>query len=145
MNDFGLDATIAGRAGPVTPNPATGRGLVTPTMLAKLRSVGYKGLTSDVQVWRKMPPQENPYGDGDEEWVNYGTYKGWMRQMNDPKLGMGVGEVSQVGIFRLHLEAAVEVFTDDKIVFEGAEYIVQNSNDDDTIRIFTTCYLRKIE
>lgn len=116
--------------------------LVTPAMLETLRGFAYKGLQTEVHVLRRLPVASNPYGDDTEAWVETTTTFGWIRQMNDPYIREGSGIASITGIFRLELPVDTEVVPGDMVGVEGQTYMVENTNVEDTLKVFLEAYVR---
>jgi hypothetical protein len=118
--------------------------LVTPTQMAALRKLAYRGLETPFEVWRTTRT-ESVYGTASAQTkVSEGI--GWLRMMNRPHLseqaGMREGATS---VYRLHTTPDVDVEVGDEIRVSGTDgYIVQDTNFDDTIQVFRTCVLRRI-
>lgn len=124
--------------------------LVSDAMLKSVRKVGERNLqTRFTHLVRSI--EENDYGDSDEIWVDSGDVMGWIRQVNDPAITVQAGVAGATGIYRLHLPAAYHVEEGDMFIewieseeyAEPQTYMVQNVNTEDTIRVFTTCDVRK--
>jgi hypothetical protein len=117
--------------------------LVSPNLIKRMRKIANRGLQTEVTVLSMLPVAENPYGDDTVDWVTLGEYMGWVRGVNTARL-QDVGDVvGSVGVFRLHLKAEVEVEAGDMVVIDDSEYIVQDSNLENTYRVFTTATLRR--
>ena len=118
--------------------------LVSPQLLNELRKVGNTGLQGEITLLRRMPVQENPYGDDTESWVTMGEFPAWLRGIGTARLQDTTGNVvAATGVFRLHLKAEVEVRIGDMVVFEDQEFEVNDSNLENTHRVFSTAIIRR--
>lgn len=118
--------------------------LVTPAMLKRVRTLGARMLT-DTFTHLARTIDDNAYGDSVEVFVDMGDYKGWIRQMNSPDLGDGVGLISGTGIHRLELEPTAFIHEGDMVAdTKGNLYVVNNANTEDTIRVYTTVIGQKL-
>lgn len=118
--------------------------LISPGLIKKMRTIANRGLQTKVIVLRRLPTEENPYGDDQESWVTLGEYDGWVRALNTARLEELQGNVEgTIGVFRLHLKAEVLLNNGDLIVIDGSEYTVQDDNRENTYRVFTTATLRR--
>lgn len=119
--------------------------LLTSAMLDRVRSIGARTLTQSFTILVRTT-EPNDYGDGSEVYVDSGDYLGRIRQMNNADLGEGIAVVSAVGMFRLHLPPTVSIAEGDMVAdTAGNLYVVNNSNSEDTIRVFTTAMVQKIQ
>lgn len=120
--------------------------LISPGLIKKMRKIANRGLQTEVTILSRQPVEENPYGDDTESWVTMGEFMGWVRSINTARLedvgGQGVGNV---GVFRLHLEADVDINPGDMVVIADSEYTVQDNNNENTYKVFTTAILRRID
>lgn len=118
--------------------------LISPGLIKKMRTIANRGLQTPVIVVRRLPVTENPYGTDTESWVTLGEYDGWVRAINTARLEELQGNVQgTIGVFRLHLKAEILLETDDLVVIDGSEYVVQDDNRENTYRVFTTATLRR--
>lgn len=117
--------------------------LISPGLVKRLRKVANRGLQTDITLLTRLPVEENPYGTDTVEWVTVGDYKAWIRGVNTARMEDVGGAIGTVGVFRLHLKAEVVVNPGDMIVMNDDEYHVQDSNMENTYRVFTTATLRR--
>jgi hypothetical protein len=117
--------------------------LISPGLIKKMRTIANRGLQTNVVVMRRMAVEEGLYGDDVEQWVTLNEYKGWMKMTNIPRLDNVGGVIGAIGVYRLHLEASVEVRAADLVIMDGDEFVVQDDNHEDTYRVFTTATLRR--
>lgn len=119
--------------------PLIGTGLIK-----KMRKVANRGLQTPVTILSRLPVEENPYGTDTENWVTQGDYLGWVRSVNTASIQeLGGDVIGSIGVFRLHLDARVDINPGDLVVIEDAEYVVQDDNHENTYRVFTTATLRR--
>jgi len=120
--------------------------LISPGLIKKMRKIANRGLQTEVTLLRRLPVTENPYGDDTESWVTMGEFMAWVRSINTARLeDVGGDHVGNVGVFRMHLEAEVDISPGDMVVIGESEYTVQDNNDENTYRVFTTAILRRID
>lgn len=119
--------------------------LVSDAMLRRVRTLGARTLTVRVTILERSV-EENDYGDGEEVFADAGDYDARIRQMNNPDLAPGIGLISDAGSFRIHLEPTVSLRESDRVAdAHGNIYVVNNSNSEDTIRVFTTAMCQKLQ
>lgn len=119
--------------------------LVTDEMLETLRGFAYQGLQTEVHILRREIVADGPYGDGGEEWVEESTTFGWIHQMNNPFIQAQAGVASVTGVFRLELPIGTDIAIADMVGVEGATYTVENTNTEDTLKVFLEAYIRRVE
>lgn len=117
--------------------------LVSDSQLAALRSVAYKGLETEVSILRATQI-ENAYGS-EEEWVTLSTTMGWIREMSVSPAGREISFVGTTGLFRLDLEVDTDIEPGDRVGIDGVIFSVNDTNSDNTIRIFAKAIMRRIE
>ena len=119
--------------------------LITPSMLKVVRNAGKRMLTQTFTHLVRTTVA-NDYGDGEEAFVDAGDYSGWIRMMNQPDLRSGEGLVSAVGSFRLHLEHTVNLEEGDLVAdASGNLYTVNDVNTEDTVKVYTTAMVQKLQ
>lgn len=120
--------------------------LVTPAMLKAARDIGETGLQTDGTVLRRIIVEGEDGADDYEAWATVDTYKCWVRMTNDPVLhDDGRGLVSSIGRYRIHFEHTVSIEEGDEIVVGGETFLVNDVNNEDTYRVFTTATARKAD
>ncbi len=120
--------------------------LVTATMLKAVRDVGETGLQTDAIVMRRIFISGEDGEDDHEEWAYVGTYKSWIRMTNDPVLhDDGRGRVASIGRFRIHFAHTTSIDEGDQVITMGETYLVNDVNNEDTYRVFTTATARKAD
>lgn len=117
--------------------------LVSASQLTALRNVAYNGLDTPVLIER--PTQvENDFGS-DEEFTPVGTVMGWIREMTVTRPGESINLISTTGMFRLHVPFDTDIEPNDRVTINGHQFTVNDTNADNTIRIFTTAICRRVE
>lgn len=118
--------------------------LVTETQLDALRQVAYRGLDTPVAIMRRTAYETD--ADVAYAWAEVSTVMGWLRHMNNPGIDVQTGRIAgTMSIFRLHLRHDVDIRHDDRVVIGGETYLVQDVNSENTITVFRTAMLRRIE
>lgn len=118
--------------------------LVTDDMLDTLRGFADQGLQRPFTVLRKQAVVANPYGDDTEEWVEQTSTWGWLKMVNSPYLSENSGLVAGLSIYRLELPIDTDVAVGDMIGGEGSTYVVQDTNNDDTLQMWRTLIVRRL-
>lgn len=119
--------------------------LISPAQLAAIQGVAATGLVDTCIVCPRTETAGLFGGDVKIAWPHGETVACWVRQMNDPHLAEQLGMVVSEGIFRINLPVDTVVHIDDQIEIEGHRYTVQNTNDENTYRIFQEIYARRLE
>jgi len=119
--------------------------LVTPGMLAALRTVAYQGLQSSATISRATQV-ETDFGSA-ESWSQVATgVPCWVRGVSIPNVVTDVAyREAAVGTFRIHFEQGVDVRPADKLTIDGRDFEVIDLNVENTIQIFTTVMAKKVE
>lgn len=117
--------------------------LITEAQLDTLRSVAYRGLETPITI--KRPTQvEGPYGS-EATYATVTETLGWIREMSTSRAGEIVSFIGTTGTFRLHVRHDVDLRPGDRVELEGDAFEVADVNDHNTLRIFTTGVLRRVE
>lgn len=117
--------------------------LVSASQLTALRNIAYNGLDTPVLIER--PTQtENDFGSS-ETWTTVTTTLGWVREMSTTRPGEALNWIVTTGTFRLHLAVDTDIEPGDRVTIGGKQFTVSEVNDENTIRIFTTAVLRRVE
>ena len=117
--------------------------LISSGLISKLRKVANRGLQTSVTLLTKLPITEGDYGDDVEAWVTLEDTVGWMRMMNTPVLTDLGGVEGSIGVYRLHIDANIDLDVGDMVIAGNNEYVVQDTNLEDTYRLFTTATMRR--
>lgn len=119
--------------------------LLTPAMMKRVREIGERTLTQTfTHLIRDY--EDGDYEDRVEIFIDGGDYVGRIRMMNQPDLGGGIGLISAVGNFRLHLPHTVELNEGDMVADpNGNLYVINDVNTEDTVRVFTTAMVQKLQ
>lgn len=124
--------------------------LVSDALLEVVRDVGESAMPSEttMTVLRRTIIEGTGGEDDVETWATVGTYRAWVR--NDDRGPLlydeGTGAMLSVGRYRIHFQHTVELVVSDILVDPtGAEFIVHQTNEEATYRVFTTATARKKE
>ena len=117
--------------------------LISEAQLAQLRTVAYRGLDTTVTIQRRTPV-EGP-ADTTYTWATVATATGWLRHMNKPEVDIQIKYAGALNVYRLHLRHDVDILPEDRVVVGGDTYEVQETNSENTIQIFRTAILRRIQ
>jgi hypothetical protein len=117
---------------------------VSAAQLTALRNIAYRGLDTPFELWRSTQV-ESDYGSS-TSWGLVTSGKCWLRMMNKPhtveQLGMIEGATA---IYRMHTDVSVIINNGDRVRINDIDYEVNDVNDDDTIQVFRTALLRRIQ
>lgn len=117
--------------------------LVSDAQLDQLRSVAYRGLDTPITISRPTSA-EGDYGSV-ETYTTVTTTNAWLREMTTSRAGIMNGFIATTGMFRLHLAVGTDIRPGDRVTVSGEDFEVQDVNELNTIRIFTTAILRRVE
>lgn len=119
-------------------------GFLTDAQISQLRSIANQGLFVPFTISRKTRV-ENDYGFEDS-WAEVGTGTGWLRNMNKPRPGEQLGHIEGAeAVYRLHCEHGTDLRTGDRVEMESQTYEVSDVNEDNSVQIYTTGLLRRIQ
>lgn len=117
--------------------------LITATQLNAIRAIAYQGLDTPLTIERKTF-SEGDYGSV-ETWSTVASTNGWLREMTSTKPFGIANLISTVGTFRLHLAVGTDIEPGDRVTVDGDQFEVNETNTHNTIRVFTTAVLRRVE
>lgn len=122
---------------------------VTPELLANLRNVAQNIIADDlktvVTVMHRSRQAENAYGTSGETWAGDDTWLAWVREVRSTDLEKFGGLAGQVGEYHVRLPIEAIVAAGDQIVMGGEVYVVQNTNNMDSLPIFMRATVRRVE
>lgn len=118
-------------------------GLVSASQLIALRTIANKGLVTTIVISRPTQTQ-TAYGTA-STYSEVETTLGWLRQMAGTAPGENISFISTTGTFRLHLPYGTDIRVDDRVTVNGNDYSVTDTNADNTIQVYTTAQLRRVE
>lgn len=119
--------------------------LVSATQIAALRSVANHGLDDVATAILRSIQVENDFGSEDA-WATVELDAAcWLREMSSTNVGSMASRLVTTGTYRCHFEAGLDVQPGDHIVIGGQTYDVQGTNVENTLQIFTTAVMRKVE
>ncbi len=117
--------------------------------LAELRAVAEgviaTNMKTEITVMRRSRAAENPYGTSGETWTADETYLGWVKEISATDLQASNRLAGQVGEYEVRLPIEAVVSPGDRLVIGGDQYVVQNTNNLDTLPIFMKATIRRIE
>jgi SPP1 family predicted phage head-tail adaptor len=117
--------------------------LVSDAQLAQLRFVAYQGLDTEIVI--KRPTQaETVYGSVGG-YTTVATTTAWIREMSTSRAGIMLGVIATTGTFRLHVRYDTDIRPGDRVEVNGESFEVQDLNELNTIRVFTTAVMRRVE
>jgi hypothetical protein len=121
--------------------------LVSDAQMAYLRRIGDLGLLTDVDIRVRTTSTDTYGGDPTASWPSTGTIvSGWVMQTNKPPIDDRDGVSTTYGVYRLNLPATVtNISVGDRVSIGGLLYTVNNTNTNDTYRVYTTCLIKRIE
>lgn len=128
----------------------SGTPLVSPGLIAKMRTIGNRGLQTKATLVRLAQTMldeeyiENDYGDDTPAYITIGDIDTWWKSTNTPRLDNVGNVIGSIMVFRVHMDANVEIGPGDILIKENGDvYYIQDDNHEDTYRIFTTGTARR--
>ena len=119
--------------------------LVSGTQIAALRNVAYNGLDDVASAILRSVQVENDFGSEDAWATVELDAPCWLREMSSTNVGSMASRLVTTGTYRCHFEAGTDIQPGDHVVINGATYDVQGTNAENTIQIFATAVMRKVE
>ena len=121
--------------------------LVSPSQLNALRKVIATGLVTDVTVIN-IGQADSPYSDDEmvqEPEAQRQTVKGWLREVPAGTIDVVSGVMANTGMYRLFLPLDTRIDNGDRVVVNGEEFIVQDTNQDSTYKVTLRVSLARAE
>lgn len=122
---------------------------ITPETLTVLRGVANTIITEDlkteVTILTRARDAENVYGTSGESWAGTATWMAWVREITATDINnqnKRAGMTNEIEV-RLPIEAVVA--PGDRLVIGGDLYVVNNTNNVDTLPIFMKATVRRID
>lgn len=121
--------------------------LVSDSQMKFIRKMGELGLETDVELRPMVTTTDSYGGDPVQSWPPTGVIvKGWILQTNQPPIDDREGLSTTYGSFRLQLPVdSPPIAVGDRVYIGGMLYTVNNTNDNDTYRVFSSCLIKRIE
>lgn len=119
--------------------------LVSATQLNAIRAVANNGLDSTATAILRPIQIENDFGSEDNFATVLLDVPCWLREMASTNVGSMASRLTTVGTYRCHFEAGLDVQPGDTVVIAGVDYAVQGTNVENTLQVFTTALMRKVE
>lgn len=120
--------------------------LISDARMQALRRVANKSLINNVTLCPRTITTDAYGGDPKATYPAGTTTVGWLLMTNTPVIEPRSGIATSVGVFRLNLPATIEgINVGDQVDVGGRRYMVQDTNEDDSYRVFTTVTLRKLD
>lgn len=120
--------------------------LISNARLAAMRKIANRALIDDVVLCRRVMTRDQYGSDWQASWPDGETVKGWLIMTNTPVIDDRSGIATSYGVFRLNVPATVtDLNVDDQVSLGGRRYVINDTNGDDSYRIYTTAMLRKLD
>lgn len=121
--------------------------LLSNAQMKAIEKVGQSGLIQDVKLCTRVQITDKFGGDHHHHWPESGVVvKGWLLMTNQPFIDSRNGVSTSFGVYRLNLpRSVISIDVGDQVEIAGLRYTVNDTNTDDTYRVFTTCILRRLE
>lgn len=123
--------------------------LVSPGLIKKMRTIADRGLQTKstlVRLAQTMLDEaylENPEGDDQPSYITIGDIDTWWKSTNTPRLDDQGNVIGSLMVFRVHMNADVQIGPGDLLIMNGDQYYIQDDNHEDTYKIFTTATARR--
>lgn len=122
--------------------------LLTEAQLAGIRAYGERGMTVDVTFTRRSAyatDADNPFGDDDISYESTSfTVKGWIINVMHREMDEDSNRVVALHDVTLRVPFGTPVETRDLATVLGIQYVVVETNNEDTWAEWGTCYLKAI-
>ncbi len=120
--------------------------LISNQQLTAMRRIANKALITDVVLCKREMTQDAYGGDPKPAWPEGDTVKGWLYMTNTPSIEDRNAIATSLGVFRLNVPSTVtDMNVADQVRIEDRHYVIQDTNGDDSYRIYTTFLLRKLD
>lgn len=121
--------------------------LVSESQLNALRKVIETGLVTDVTIINATQA-DNPFSD--DEYVQEAegsreTVKGWLREVPAGTIDVVSGVMANTGMYRLFLPLDTHINNGDRVIVNGEQFIVQDTNQDSTYKVTLRVSLARAE
>ena len=117
--------------------------LISPTQLAAIRKVAYRGLETEVAIMRAVQV-ETDFGS-EEAWATVAITDGWIREMSVNGPTDVFARIAAIGTHRLHVRVDVDIRPGDRAYVNDEAFTVAHVNEHNTIKVFMTASLRRVE
>lgn len=124
--------------------------LLSATQLAAIRSYGVLGMTTDVTIrtiGAYAADDTNPFGDDDltvgEAYADV-TVKGWVIANMGRDFEEDGSRIVAVHDLTLRVPVGTAIKERDRVFIDGTEYVVAESNTEDTWPEWTECYIKRV-
>lgn len=117
--------------------------LISTEQMDALRAVAYQGLDTPISILRETQ-METDFGS-EAVWATVGESVGWIKEMSTSKVAEIAGYLGTTGMFRLDAPVDADIRPGDRIGIEGNMFNVNDTNSDNTIRVFCKATMRRVE
>lgn len=127
--------------------------LISSNQLGAIQRVSERGMSTEVEIFRRgpadLPPPQDDYGDDVEyEETTESTttvVRGWLRSIPTQEQDVDSGAIVTTNSWVLRVPVGTDIQTGDEVRIDGSEYTVQGTDSDNTLLPFITCDLRRRE
>jgi hypothetical protein len=121
--------------------------LVTPSQMNALSKVVEEGMITDVTIINHST-SDSPYSDDEyvsETESNRQTVKGWLREVPAGTIDVVSGVMANMGMYRLFLPIGTQIENGDRVIVNGEQWVVQDTNADTTYQVTLRVSLARAE
>lgn len=116
--------------------------LVSSSQMAALRAVAYQGLDTEISILRSTQ-METDFGS-EPVWATTDVTVGWVKEMSTSKVAEIAGYLGTSSMFRLDAPVEADIRPGDRIGIEGVIFDVNDTNSDNTLRVFCKATMRRV-
>lgn len=117
-------------------------GLISDQLISNLRSVAYRQLVTPITI-KRATKVESVYGT-DETWATINTTTCWYVPSYKAKTEKMTGFVGQEENAEVRLAWGTDIKPGDRVLIEGDEYLVQDTNTGATIALYLKVYVERV-
>jgi hypothetical protein len=124
--------------------------LLTDPQILAIRSLGIKGMGVVVTITKNVGvvagDESNPFGAAEPSYQTYTTtVQGWLVARMGRDFEEDGSRIVAVHDFDLRVPVGTDIDSRDKVTISGADYVVMETNIEDTWPEWTVCYIKKLQ
>jgi len=121
--------------------------LISASQLAHVQKVVELGMVTDVTIVNHTTA-DSPFSDDEyvqEATSSRQTLKGWLREVPAGTIDVVSGVMANTGVYRLFLPVGTNINNGDRVIVNGEEFVVQDTNADSTYQATLRVSLKRAE
>jgi hypothetical protein len=102
-------------------------------------------MVTDVTILKRSQA-DNAFEDSASGWPTTGeTVKGWLRTVPEGTTDVLSGIMADVSMYRLFLPVGTDINNGDRVLIDGRNFAVIDTNKESTYQVVLKCSLRRVE